>query len=73
MKCWRDRFRRHRRHVAYGRWRRVPGTIVGVILIAPIQNGLVPLNMSAFSQQVPIGALIVGAVLLDYIAKRRRL
>ncbi len=51
---------------------RVTGTILGVLLIASIRNGLVLLNVSAFWQQVAIGALILLAVSLDYLAKGPR-
>jgi ribose/xylose/arabinose/galactoside ABC-type transport system permease subunit len=50
----------------------LPGTVVGVLLIASIRNGLVLLNVSAFWEQVVIGAAILSAVFLDHIAKGRR-
>jgi ribose/xylose/arabinose/galactoside ABC-type transport system permease subunit len=50
---------------------RISGTVLGVILIASIRNGLVLLNVSAFWQQVAIGALILLAVSLDHLAKGR--
>ncbi|HKQ02321.1 MAG TPA: ABC transporter permease [Actinomycetes bacterium] len=50
---------------------RVTGTVLGVLLIASIRNGLVLLNVSAFWQQVAIGALILLAVSVDYLAKGR--
>lgn len=49
---------------------RISGTVLGVILIASIRNGLVLLNVSAFWQQVAIGGLILLAVSLDHLAKR---
>lgn len=45
--------------------------MLGVLLIASIRNGLVLLNVSAFWQQVAIGALILLAVSVDYLAKGR--
>jgi ribose transport system permease protein len=50
----------------------IPGTVVGVILISTIRNGLVLLNVSAFWQIVAIGALILAAVFVDHLAKRVR-
>jgi ribose/xylose/arabinose/galactoside ABC-type transport system permease subunit len=50
---------------------RITGTMLGVLLIASIRNGLVLLNVSAFWQQVAIGALILLAVSVDYLAKGR--
>lgn len=50
---------------------KVTGTVLGVLLIASIRNGLVLLNVSAFWQQVAIGALILLAVSVDYLAKGR--
>jgi ribose/xylose/arabinose/galactoside ABC-type transport system permease subunit len=50
---------------------RISGTVLGVILIASIRNGLVLLNVSAFWQQVAIGALILLAVSFDHLAKGR--
>jgi ribose/xylose/arabinose/galactoside ABC-type transport system permease subunit len=50
----------------------ISGTVLGVILIASIRNGLVLLNVSAFWQQVAIGTLILLAVSLDHLAKGRR-
>lgn len=47
----------------------IPGTVIGVVLITSIRNGLVLLNINAFWQQVAIGALILAAVLLDHLAK----
>jgi len=47
----------------------ITGTAIGVILIASIRNGLVLLGVSAFWQMAAIGALILVAVFLDYLAK----
>jgi Ribose/xylose/arabinose/galactoside ABC-type transport systems, permease components len=47
----------------------IAGTLVGAVLIASIQNGLVLLNVTAFWQQVAIGSLILVAALLDRISK----
>jgi ribose/xylose/arabinose/galactoside ABC-type transport system permease subunit len=47
----------------------ITGTVIGVVLIASIRNGLVLLGVSAFWQMAAIGALILIAVFLDYLAK----
>jgi ribose/xylose/arabinose/galactoside ABC-type transport system permease subunit len=52
---------------------RISGTVLGVVLIASIRNGLVLLNVSAFWQQVAIGSIILLAVSLDHLAKGRSL
>jgi ribose/xylose/arabinose/galactoside ABC-type transport system permease subunit len=48
------------------------GTIVGVLLIGVLNNGLTLLNVSPYYQQVIIGLIIVLAVYLDQLIKRRR-
>jgi ribose transport system permease protein len=47
----------------------VVGTTIGVLLIATIEDGLVLLNVPDFWQQIVVGAFIVGAVMIDQIAK----
>lgn len=49
----------------------VGGTIIGVLLIGVLLNGLVFMNVSAYYQQVVIGVIIVLAVAFDMYAKRR--
>ena len=41
------------------------GTLVGALLIAVINNGLDLLNVTSYYQQVVMGLIIIGAVLLD--------
>ncbi len=41
------------------------GTLIGALLIGVINNGLDLLNVSSYYQQVIMGAIIIGAVLLD--------
>ena len=48
------------------------GTVVGVLLIGVLNNGLTLINVSPYYQQVIIGLIIVLAVYLDQLAKRRR-
>lgn len=49
----------------------IPGTIVGVLLIGVLRNGLVLLNVSSFVQQIVIGLILVLAVAIDQQAKGR--
>ncbi len=41
------------------------GTLVGVLLIGVINNGLDLLNVTSYYQQVVMGVIIIGAVVLD--------
>jgi ribose transport system permease protein len=43
----------------------VGGTLVGALIMGVLQNGLTLLNVSAYVQQLIIGAVIVAAVFLD--------
>jgi ribose transport system permease protein len=47
------------------------GTLVGALIMGVLRNGLNLLGVSSFLQQVVIGAVIVVAVLLDTILKRK--
>lgn len=51
---------------------RIGGTVMGVLLVASIQNGLVLLNVSTFYQQIVVGIVLVVAVAIDAVSKRRR-
>lgn len=46
------------------------GTIVGVLIIGVISNGLDLLSVSSYTQQVIKGVIIIGAVLLDRVSNR---
>jgi ribose transport system permease protein len=48
------------------------GALVGALIMGVLRNGLNLLNVSSFFQQVVIGAVIIGAVLIDMALKRRR-
>ncbi|MFO7531230.1 MAG: ABC transporter permease [Candidatus Limnocylindrales bacterium] len=48
------------------------GTVVGVLLIGVLTNGLVLLNVSSFVQQIIIGLVLVAAVAFDQFATRGR-
>lgn len=46
------------------------GTLIGALLIGVIGNGLDLLNVSSYYQQVVMGAIIIGAVILDNIRRK---
>jgi ribose transport system permease protein len=46
---------------------RVLGTLIGAFIISVIQNGMNLLGMESYTQQVVLGAVILGAVLLDKV------
>jgi ribose transport system permease protein len=48
------------------------GTLIGALIMGVLRNGLNLLNVSSFMQQVVIGLVIVGAVLIDTTLKARR-
>jgi ribose/xylose/arabinose/galactoside ABC-type transport system permease subunit len=48
------------------------GTVVGVLLLGVLSNGLTLLNVSSYYQQILIGLIIVFAVFFDQLVKRRR-
>ncbi|MES2796252.1 MAG: ABC transporter permease [Bacteroidota bacterium] len=43
----------------------ISGTLIGALLIGVINNGLDLLNVSSYYQQVVMGTIIIGAVVLD--------
>ena len=44
---------------------RVSGTIVGALIIAVLQVGLVMLNVEPFWQWIVVGVIVIVAVLID--------
>ena len=48
------------------------GTLIGALIMGVLRNGLNLLGVSSFLQQIVIGAVIVGAVLVDTALKRHR-
>jgi ribose transport system permease protein len=50
----------------------VIGALIGALIMGVLRNGLNLLNVSSFFQQVVIGAVIIGAVLIDMSLKHRR-
>lgn len=47
------------------------GTLIGALIMGVLRNGLNLLGVSSFLQQIVIGAVIVVAVLLDTLLKRK--
>ena len=50
---------------------RILGTLIGAFIIAVIQNGMNLMGMESYTQQVVLGAVILGAVLLDKVRSGR--
>lgn len=50
----------------------VAGTLLGALLLAVLANGLALLAAGAFAQQMLLGAVTIGAVVLDQLTQRRR-
>lgn len=50
----------------------IVGTLIGALLMAVIRNGLTLLHVSAFYQQIVIGAVIILAVLIDQLRRTTR-
>jgi len=48
------------------------GTLIGALIMGVLRNGLNLLGVSSFLQQIVIGGVIVGAVLVDTLLKRQR-
>jgi ribose transport system permease protein len=51
---------------------RILGTLIGAFIISVIQNGMNLLGIESYTQQVVLGAVILGAVLLDQVRRARR-
>jgi len=47
------------------------GTLVGAFIIAVIRNGMNLMNVEPYTQKVVLGLVILGAVLVDMLRKRR--
>jgi ribose/xylose/arabinose/galactoside ABC-type transport system permease subunit len=50
----------------------IPGTVVGIIIIGLIYNGMTLLGITAYWQTITKGLLVIGAVLLDMFMNKRR-
>ena len=49
------------------------GTLIGVIIILSVQNGLVIIGVSTYWQTVAIGLIMIGAVYIDMIRRQRQI
>jgi ribose transport system permease protein len=49
----------------------VAGTLVGALIMGVLRNGLNLLGISSFLQQIVIGLVIIVAVLVDALVKRK--
>ena len=47
------------------------GTLIGALLIGVISNGLDLLNVTSYYQQVVMGVIIIGAVVLDSLNNKQ--
>lgn len=47
------------------------GTLVGAFIIAVIRNGMNLMNVEPYTQKIVLGLVILGAVLLDMLRKRK--
>ena len=45
------------------------GVVLGAAIMGVIRNGLVLLNVSAYWQKAAIGAVLIGAIVLDQLRK----
>ncbi len=50
----------------------IPGTLVGIIIIGLIYNGMNLLGISSYWQMISKGLLIIGAVMIDTLINKRR-
>jgi ribose/xylose/arabinose/galactoside ABC-type transport system permease subunit len=50
----------------------IPGTVIGVLILASLSNGLVLLGVAPYWQGVLKGSIIIGAVAFDVFQRRRR-
>jgi ribose transport system permease protein len=50
---------------------KMPGTLIGALTIAVIQNGMNLANVESYTQRVVLGLVILGAVLLDKLRHAR--
>jgi ribose/xylose/arabinose/galactoside ABC-type transport system permease subunit len=50
----------------------IPGTVIGIIIIGLIYNGMNLLGVSSYWQTIMKGLLIVAAVMLDMLLHRKK-
>jgi ribose transport system permease protein len=51
---------------------KVLGTLIGAFIISTIKNGMNLTNVTPFNQKIVLGAVLLGAVLLDTLKRRGR-
>jgi ribose transport system permease protein len=51
---------------------RVLATLVGVLILGVLDNGLTQMNVNSYARQVLIGAILVAAVAVSSIGRKRR-
>lgn len=56
----------------FGGEARLAGTVLGVLLLSFIGNGLIMVRVSAFFQQIAEGLILLGAIWINYKIRRRR-
>ena len=54
----------------YGGRGSVIGTLVAILILAVLDNGLVLLQVQSFWQEVSRGVLLLGAVIFDQLGRR---
>ena len=50
----------------------IPGTLVGIIIIGLIYNGMNLVGISSYWQTICKGLLIIGAVMIDTLLNKRK-
>jgi ribose transport system permease protein len=50
---------------------KVIGTLIGALIIGVIQNGMNLTGVESYTQKVVLGLVILGAVLLDMLRKKK--
>ena len=48
----------------------IPGTLIGILIIGTLNNGLNLLDVSSYWQQIIKGLIILGAVCFDIVSKK---
>jgi len=51
---------------------KILGTLIGAFIIAVIKNGMNLTDVDPFNQKIVLGAVLLGAVLIDTIKRRGR-
>ena len=48
----------------------VSGTVVGVLFLGVLQNGLAVSGVASYWQQIITGLILIGAITLDYVQRK---